>query len=304
MHLLKTETALGANKILVRSLFDNEDLIKKTGIEYVYESSDNTVNLASQACRNIEKYIDKNLINLCIMVTQTPDDHLPANSITLASKISLPSNCLTLDISQGCSGFVQALCLIDKLTAFYKNILLVTADRYRSKLNSVDRSTNAVFSDGASATICQYDPEYGIVYEDHYTDGSKRNLLFQTVGDQENEGYLHMSGAEVWMFTRIKVVPQILEAINHCKKNNLDINGIYIHQASRVVVDGIKSLLKDDADKIYENYSQYGNTVSSSIPFLLRDYPLDCKNGKSVNIFAGFGVGLTSSVIIYGKKNG
>jgi 3-oxoacyl-[acyl-carrier-protein] synthase-3 len=304
MLLLKTETALGDSKISVMNLFNNEELIKKTGIDHVYESSTSTVSLASLACNNIERYIDKNLVKLCILVTQTPDDYLPANSITLANKIGLPSNCLTMDISQGCSGFVQALCLVDKLSSFYNNILLVTADRYRSKLNKIDRSTNAVFSDGASATICQYDANYGIIYETHLTDGSKRNLLFQSVTTDENGGYLHMSGAEVWMFTRIKVVPQILEAIDYCKNNNLNIKGIYIHQASRVVVDGIKSLLKGSENKVYENYSLYGNTVSSSIPFLLKDYPLDCEDGRSVNIFAGFGVGLTSSVIIYGKKNG
>ncbi len=304
MRLLKTETALGAEKISIMDLFNNEDLINKTGIEFVYKSNENTVSLAAVACKNIEKYVDKNLIKLCILVTQTPDDYLPANSITLANKIALPSNCLTLDISQGCSGFVQALCLVDKLTSSYDNILLVTADRYRSKLNIADRSTNAVFSDGASATICQYDPNFGIIYEDHYTDGSKRGLLFQSVNDKENSGYLHMSGAEVWMFTRIKVVPQIIAAIEFCKENNLNIGGIYIHQASRVVVDGIKSLLPAEVvEKLFENYSTYGNTVSSSIPLLLKDHPLNCDN-DSVNIFAGFGVGLTSSVIIFGKKNG
>jgi 3-oxoacyl-[acyl-carrier-protein] synthase III len=105
------------------------------------------------------------------------------------------------------------------------------------------------------------------------------------------------------MFTRIKVVPQIIKAIEHCKQNNLHINGIYIHQASRVVVDGIKSLLPE-SDKVFENYSTYGNTVSSSIPFLLQDFPLNLDGKNSVNILAGFGVGLTSSVIIYGRKNG
>ena len=40
-----------------------------------------------------------------------------------------------------------------------------------------------------------------------------------------------MSGAEVWMFTRIKVVPQIIKkAINSCNENNLQLAGIYMHQ--------------------------------------------------------------------------
>lgn len=304
MRFLKTETSLGSNKISVLDLFDNQDLIEKTGIKYVYQANETTVSLALSSCKKIEKYLDKKLINLCILVTQTPDDYLPANSITLSNKFELSPKCLALDINQGCSGFVQALCIVEKLTAFYTNILLVTSDRYRSKLNITDRSTNAVFSDGSSATICQYDSDFGIIYEDHYTDGSKRNLLFQSVSRENNGGFLHMSGAEVWMFTRIKVVPQIIKAINFCNENNLEIEGVYLHQASRVVVNGIKTLLPIAPEKIYENYSDYGNTVSSSIPFLLKDFPLKMEKKNSVNIFAGFGVGLTSTVIIYGRKNG
>ena len=302
MYLVNTTTALGAQKIPVKSLFDNDDLIKKTGIEHVYKSDKGTVDLAVESCRKIDDYIDKDIIKLCIMVTQTPDDYLPANSITLSNRIKLSNSCLTLDMNQGCSGFVQAFCLLDKLIANYGTALLVTADRYRSKLNESDRSTNAVFSDGASATIFKYDPKFGIIYEDHYTDGSKRDLLFQSASEEENNGHLHMSGAEVWMFTRIKVVPQILKAVNYCKDNNLKIGGIYIHQASRVVVDGIKTLLKGYENKVHENYSKQGNTVSSSIPFLLQDFPINYDDHDSVNIFAGFGVGLTSSVIIYGRK--
>lgn len=304
MILSQTKTAIGIKKISVKSLFNNQDLINKTGIEFIYESEDDTILLAHKACLELEPLIDKKKIEMCILVTQTPDYFLPANSIELCHKFALSPNCLAFDINQGCSGFVQALCLVDKILNSYKSILLVTADRYRSKLNKADRSTNAVFSDGASATLCQHDEKFGIIYEDHLTDGSKKNLLFQSFKTSENDGHLHMSGAEVWMFTKTKVAKQIAKAIDFCLSKNLKINGIYIHQASRVVVDGIKSLFASNiSNKIYENYSRYGNTVSSSIPFLLSDYPLNLEGENHVNIFAGFGVGLTSSVLIYGQKN-
>ena len=107
----------------------------------------------------------------------------------------------------------------------------------------------------------------------------------------------------MWMFTRLKVVPQIIKAIEYCKNNDYHIDGIYLHQASRVVVEGIKKLLPIETKIIFENYHRYGNTVSSSIPFLLEEYPLAVSGGKTVSILAGFGVGLTSSVIVYGNKN-
>jgi 3-oxoacyl-[acyl-carrier-protein] synthase-3 len=134
-------------------------------------------------------------------------------------------------------------------------------------LSKDDRSTNAVFSDGATATFLCHNQNYGIFYEDHITDGSKRHYLFQSINANENGGFLHMSGAEVWMFTKLYVVPQIEKAFFFCKEKRLMVKGVYIHQASRVVVEGIKSRFPDYKDKFYENYFRYGNTVSSSIPF-------------------------------------
>ena len=111
----------------------------------------------------------------------------------------------------------------NNLISNYENILLVTADRYRAKCNPQDRSTNAVFSDGASATILSNEGDSSILYEDHYTAGEYRDLLFQSVGE-ENQGYIHMSGADIWLFTKREVVPQINKAVEFCKNNQLKLN--------------------------------------------------------------------------------
>ena len=111
-----------------------------------------------------------------------------------------------------------------------------------------------------------------------------------------------MSGADIWLFTKREVVPQINKAVQYCKNNQLQLKGVYIHQASKLVVDGIKDLLNIDKSIFFENYFDHGNTVSSSIPFLIKDYPIDLDTNEVV-IFAGFGVGLTSSVIIYGNQS-
>ncbi len=301
MRLLITQTALGNRRIRVADLFDAPDLIEKTGIEHVYEAEESTTSLAVKACRKIPN-LQARPIKLCLMVTQTPDDFLPANAIDLANQVGLPSNIIAFDLNQGCSGFVQALCLVERLLDYYSETLLVTADRYRSKLDQADRSTNSVFSDAATATVCTTDNRLGIIYEDHYTDGAKRNLLFQSASKEDNNGHLHMSGAEIWMFTRLQVVPQIQKAIQYCEENDLKIGGVYLHQASRIVVHGIKKFLPVDKSIVFENYHIHGNTVSSTIPFLLKEHPLDESGGTTVSILAGFGVGLTSSVIVYGEK--
>lgn len=300
MKILQVETALGEEVLDLIDVYKTPGLVEKTGIKNVFQTQGTTVELAKDAVSNLS---DLNIddIGAMFLVTQSPDDYLPANSISLAREISLPKNALTMDLNQGCSGFVQAFSICGKLVESFDNILLVTADRYRSKCKPSDRSTNAVFSDGATATIITNEPGHEILYEDHFTAGEYRDLLFQSVGE-ENDGYIHMAGADIWLFTKREVVPQINKAVEFCNTNDLKLKGVYIHQASKLVVDGIKNMLHIDKDVLFENYADYGNTVSSTIPFLIKDYPLDLNQGEVV-IFAGFGVGLTSSVLIYGNKS-
>jgi 3-oxoacyl-[acyl-carrier-protein] synthase-3 len=301
MKIHEIGTALGENEISIGTLFNHPGLVEKTGIGKVYQTELSTVDLALMAVNALKVDQAGFQPKLLIMVTQSPDYALPANAIILANEAGLPKNILTFDINQGCSGFVQAFCITSKLLPSYKQVLLVTADRYRSKLRVSDRSTNAVFSDGATAAIISEEDSYQILFEDHLTAGDKRKLLYQSNG-LENDGFLHMAGAEVWLFTRREVVPQVNKAISYAKENDLIIKGVYLHQASKLVVEGMRDYIDLDSGLVFANYDRLGNTVSSSIPFLIKDFPIELGKGEVV-IMAGFGVGLTSSVIVYGKSH-
>jgi 3-oxoacyl-[acyl-carrier-protein] synthase-3 len=155
-----------------------------------------------------------------------------------------------------------------------------------------DRSTEAIFSDGAAAVLVTREAQLEITCARHFTMGDKRSLLYQHTTTSENDGYLHMSGREIWAFTRMHVVAQIKEVIAHCERDQ--IQHIFIHQASKLVVDGIEQELGLPG-KLPRNFAEVGNTVSSSIPILLKNYLPQLSRGTS--ILSGFGVGLTSSTI-------
>ena len=300
MELIDIGFVVGERKIKVENLFDDARLVARTGIKNVYETSETTTNLVLRAVSKLEPF-DLGQVSACILVTQSPDDVLPANSIPISKHIGLKEKLLAFDINQGCSGFVQSLCLMDSLLRKYPNILLLTGDRYRSKLSRNDRSTNAIFSDGASASLWRSGGFNSILYENHICDGSKRDWLYEEFAPLDPTQCLHMSGAEVWMFTRNKVVPEIKEAIQFCLDNGLEIEGLYLHQASKVVIEGIRSQLPDFlSNKIPINYNIFGNTVSSTIPILLKQFPMS-QGSKKVNIFSGFGVGLTASTAVFGQ---
>ena len=298
MEIISTSYHLGEKKINLTDKYkDIERLVNKTGIKSVWETNDDILSLAEKACAKIIDEKWKNKINVFILVTQSPHYFLPANSIVIANRLGLSNTIFTFDFNQGCSGFVQAFIVMSHLIKQYKTGLIVTADCYRKKLDPEDRSTNSVFSDGAAAILLKNNKNKKILFENTITDGSKRKWLYQSTNG-ENNNFLHMSGSEIWIFTLRKVVPQIKESIEYCEKNLLKISGIYIHQASKLVVEGIKNSLGKNNKLVFENYMKFGNTVSSTIPILLNEYPINTRAG--VSIMAGFGVGLTSSVIVYG----
>ena len=83
-----------------------------------------------------------------------------------------------------------------------------------------------------------------------------------------------------------------------------DIDFFVFHQASKLVIDNLKRLLKLSNEKVFENYQLVGNTVSSSIPIALSQ-AIDTEKIKkgSLVMLVGFGVGLSwgATIIRYNE---
>ena len=286
--IIDIEYELGEETLEIKDLFERpERIIERTGIEKVYKTNISSENLALKAAT---KVLDRNNINpdVLIYVTQSQKYILPGSGVLLHDQIKLKKNCSVFDINAGCSGFVQALILASSLLKSNKYILIICADQYRAKLSEKDRSTKAVFSDGASAIIVSSEPKLKINIVKSQIKGDLYNLLVQ-----EKSGNLSMSGRELWDFTRQNIVPDINEILKFFTNKKKKCEHVFIHQASKVVVDGIERELIN-APKLHRNYRLRGNTVSSTIPILIKDSDIDLNDTNS--ILSG-GVGLMSYTI-------
>lgn len=280
--------SLGENKIKISDLFDQPNrIIERTGINHVYETNFPAEELAYKSANKIIENINSEEIECLIYITQSQKNILPGSGVLLHKKLGLLNKCAVFDVNAGCSGFVQGLILASSLLKFYKKILITCSDTYRKKLDENDRSTKAVFSDGSASILISDEKKLAIKKIVSQIDGGKDHMLIQN--QNNNNGKLHMSGRELWNFTRLNVVPDIKKVVNFFEEIETSIDGIFIHQASKVVVDGIKNEV-GNTDKFYENYSDRGNTVSSTIPILMKD-SYDNFNSKNI-ILSGFGVGL------------
>ena len=105
---------------------------------------------------------------------------------------------------------------------------------------------------------------------------------------------IKMNGPQVLTFAVGTVLPGIKKLISE------DISYAMLpHQAGKLVLDTFKNKIPQNI-KIYENYQEYGNLVSTSIPNLLFTNPSILKEEKNL-IVSGFGVGLSHSSVILKK---
>ena len=288
--ILGIEYELGENKIDIRDLYKNsERIIEKTGMKCVHETNLIAEELAYKASK---KLLDKFPIDpdVLIYVTQSQKYILPGSGVLLHDRLKISKDCKIFDINAGCSGFVQGLIMASSMISSHKNILIVCADQYRDKLDPDDRSTKVVFSDGASAIMISSRPKVKISIIKSQIKGDYYHMLVQEKGGKK----LHMSGRELWNFTRENIVPDINEVLEYFKNKDLICDNIFIHQASKVVVDGIEKELIN-APRLHRNYENRGNTVSSTIPILIKDKKIDINSINS--ILSGFGVGLMSYTV-------
>lgn len=278
---------------------DEKFLKEKVGVfEKKYASENQSASdLALKALENLinKTKIDEKDIDILVVVTQNPDSNIPHVSGILHHKANLKKNCLTFDISLGCSGYVYGLSVMKSVMEAnsLENGILITADPYSKIVNPDDKNTFFLFGDAASATLLSIDYKYNL---DSFAYGSLGdNVGGLVVKDSE----LSMNGREVFNFAIKEVPANILDLL---KKQNLSISEVdyfIFHQGSKFIIDSLAKVLKIPHEKIANELSKTGNTVSSSIPLILESH-LDKPYFERI-LLSGFGVGFSYASSIISK---
>lgn len=304
------EFTLGGKKENLENLLkENKDwdikkIYSKTGIKnrYISTKKEDVITLSILSANKTFKKFDKKKIDFLIFVTQTSKYKLPSLACILQNKLSLRTDIQAFDINMGCSGFIYALNLAEKIinSGQAKNGLIICSDVYTKYISKNNSSCRPIFSDASSAIILSKSNYKSIKKFVFGTDGGGALDLNLS----ENSKNIIMNGSNVAIFA-IKRVPETIKKI--LKKTNNSINNIdkfIFHQASKYVLDNIYKVLKIDKKRVFENYKNVGNTTSSSIPIALKVASLKkiLKNNSKI-ILCGFGVGLSwGSVLLKWKK--
>jgi 3-oxoacyl-[acyl-carrier-protein] synthase-3 len=107
-----------------------------------------------------------------------------------------------------------------------------------------------------------------------------------------------MDGNAVFIFSTSDVCDSIKDFKMHFSLYEETIDYYVLHQAQKLIVDGITNECELPQDKVLTSYNEYGNTNTSSIPvtMCLHHELFNCKNHVNVHM-CGFGVGLAWSNI-------
>ena len=266
-------------------------IIDKTGPKKLFfcGKSQNSLTLSLLAWEKIKNKINLNKIKNLIYVTETNIYQYPGNGYLFASKTNLKENILIIDMNSGCTGFVEALILAESL---HGDSLIVCSETYSKNIKDFDRSVSTLFSD--CSTIFYYEKK---IFKVRKSFSIMKKNSYDFLRKKKNES-LKMNGIDVFNF----VITYVDKNINNFLKKfktTFKIQDLYIHQASKVVIEFFKNNKKYNSFKIPTNVCKIGNTVSSSLPMLLL-HDKENLNLKKKNFYflCGFGVGLGCTGLI------
>lgn len=297
-----------------------DKILAKTGIRErrIAAPDETAADLAFAAAARLfdDGVIAREAVDFLILCTQAPDHILPTTACLLQDRLRLPTGIGALDINLGCSGYVYGLSLAAGLIAAgsARNVLLLTADTYSKYIHEGDKSVRTLFGDGAAATLVSATAGAERIGPFVFgTDGrGGKDLIveaggFRTPrspgtavtavdgsGNTRTRDHLFMHGGAVLAFT-LREVPATLAALLARTQTTLaDYRQVVLHQANKFMLDTLQRKLGLADAQTPRWFEEIGNTVSSTIPFVLADQME--RGGYSAGdrlMLVGFGVGLS-----------
>lgn len=312
-----------SNSELFESKEDLDKYIQSTGVvrRRVADKDVCSSDLCQKAAEKLIESLkwDKNEIDALFFLSQTSDYIYPETSCILQDKMGLSTDCMCMDITMGCPGWVYGLSSISAMmqTGQIRKALLLVGETVSKTRSPYDR-VNLITGDAGTCTALEYSqgntpPIYFELHTDGQgasaimiPDGGFRNMptvaSFDYVtcedGVVRNRLQTHMDGAAVFSFA-ISKVPKCINSL--IEKNNIDKNDIdylLLHQANQMINKKIVKKVGLDMEKCPNNLTEFGNTSSTAIPLMIVNKLSGSFRNKKV-IGCGFGVGLSWAAVYF-----
>lgn len=250
--------------------------------------------LSIRACDALlaDSDLDTGDVDAILYCTQSPDYLMPGNANLLHRHLGLGDGVIAFDFTLACSGYVYGLGLADSFvrSGLASEILLVTAETYSKYINPSDRTTRALFGDGAAVThlsasgaggtivasaLCShgrdldkgaYIPGGGMRFR--HSEETERETV-DGHGNVRSAENIHLNGPAVWTFINSTIPGHVKDFLADQGLAIDDVDVCVFHQASKLALDSLARALSLDARKLFVHMEEVGNLASASIPFAL-----------------------------------
>lgn len=269
---------------------------------------------------------ERESIDACVFITQTPDHMMPGSAHRVARDLKLGLKAMCFDVNLGCSGFTHGVMIMRGLMAagFVKRGLLVAGDvttgHFREGIanckNPVALGNSLLFGDACSVTAFESDGKDMIKAAVHGSDGNGYEqiylpgmgykmewspAMFEAVtdakGDQRRPIDLVLNGPEVFTFTIRRVPPLLEDVLAQAGWVREEVDHFALHQANKFMLEFLRKKMKLPVEKTPISIDQFGNTSSASIPMTMLTRCSESFDRPTKWVMMGFGIGLSWSGI-------
>jgi 3-oxoacyl-[acyl-carrier-protein] synthase-3 len=310
---------------LFQSSAEYERFVATTGIErrHVVENGVCSSDLCYEAAEKLIEKLKwvKDEIDCLVFVSQTPDYILPATACVLQQRLNLPNECMSFDISMGCSGWVYGITVLSSLLSngICKKGLLLVGDTVTVTKSPKDKTTYPLFGDAGTATALEFQKGANGIVSYLCTDGggadtimirdggfrhpfTAESLRYKEYenGSIRNNLQSYLDGTSVFTFGISKAPKSVKKVLDFVGKSLEDIDYFIFHQANMLMNEKIRTKLKIPAEKVPYILRDFGNTSSTSIPLtLVAKLKEQLINNNLQIMTCGFGVGLSWGSVLF-----
>ena len=231
-------------------------------------------------------------VDLVLVATTTPDEVMPNTAPQVAHELGAV-RAGAFDIGAACTGFLSALAVgTGQIEAGRARCAVVIGADFMSRItNPDDRTTAAVFADGAGAVVLRataQETRIGPLVLG--SDGAGRDHIIVP----RAEGMIRMRGHETFREAVARLSLATLQAVRAVGARLDEIDLFVYHQSNGRILSAVGERLDLPAERVVDCISQYGNTSAATLPLALAYVEAEGRLEPGCRVLLGaFGAGFT-----------
>jgi 3-oxoacyl-[acyl-carrier-protein] synthase-3 len=279
---------------------DEPWIVQRTGIYMRRHATPDLrlVDLAADAARAAaeDAELDACELDLVLVATVSHEQAMPNVAPQLAAKLGA-RGAAAFDVGAACSGFVVGLATaVGQIEAGRaENVLLVGADLLSRQTDPYDRSTAALFGDGAAAVVLSAGGRAQRWSIELGSDGDSAALI----ETDRATGLIRMNGPDTFIaaLTRLEEVTRSVCADAGVALEDVDL--FVFHQANARITRTLVQRLGIRPAQAIDCIGELGNTSAASVPLALAHARAQGRlTGGEKVLLAAVGAGLTWGAVL------